>query len=650
MPPPPQQLLGRERLEQALRAADAAGDTEAATHLAAALRAAPAVEQPTDVEAPAADTGIGAAALEGASQGATLGFGDELSAASTITEDRDKPLSEQQFHTPQEAMGAYDERLARERSNLSAARAAHPVATGVGEVAGAVAVPSMGLARGAGVLRNAPNWLRMIGAGAASGATYGAGTAGEGDVSRAEGAMGGGAAGAVLGPAVGALSRPLMNVGLRLGRIGVDKMTATPRRQAEREVARALQTDLADPEALARLQRMQSGTAPPQMTMADVGENTAGLARAAAAKPGPFRTDAQAILTPRQEGQQGRLIARMPTTPNSGTQAFKDTFDEWAESRITSARPLYEQAYAASFDASSPQMKALLGRPAMQDALREAERQIGNEAGIKGGNVQRLDLAKRYLDDNIGEAVRKGRNNEARMLGQTKNELVAEMDRQVPEYAQARQAFAGEAAVRDAGNLGSDLFKPSISHDDARRAVADMTDSESQAFRRGALRSLVETLEKTPESRNAAGKLVESVAMRDKMRLLFSDQAAFERFVQQAGDEAQMTYTRNKVLSGSPTARILEEGKALTSAGEVLADAATGNKLGLFSRFLRTLGVGDISNDTLREMSALLLQQQNPRLIGRIGRMATTPRLGTISPATQAGTSAFVGAEMGQQR
>lgn len=579
--------------------------------------------------------------VQGINQGATGGYADEIGAGITAAVRapfNDRPLG-------RAFSEEYANALRDERGNLKVSQEQNPVTSGVSEVGGALAPVSKVVKIGS-ALKGVPGWLRMIGAGAGQGALYASGTA---DTDKANAALAGGVTGAVLGPAVGVAAKPILNVGMRLGKIGLDKITQTPRTQAERELAKALQTDLADPEAVARLNRMEAGSAPAPMVLADVGENTAGLARGAAAKPGPFRTDAQATLTARQEGQQGRLLARMPTTPNSGTQQFKDSFDDWAASRITSAKPLYDEAYAASFNASSPQMKALLQKPAMRDALREAERQIGNEAGIKGGNVQRLDLAKRVLDDNIGEAQRKGRGNEARMLMQIKTDLLGEMDRQVPQYAAARQAFAGEAAVRDAGSLGSDLFSSGVSHDEARRAVSQMTDSENQAFRRGALRSLVEKLEQTPESRNAAGKLTESIAMRDKLKLLFKDPAEFERFIQTTGDEAQMTYTKNKVLGGSPTARIMEETKALGTAGEVLQDAVTGNKLGLFGRFLRTLGVGEISKDTLQELSDLLLKQQSPQTISRIGKLAGTPPLGSISPRTQLGMAAFTGAEAGQQ-
>lgn len=644
--PPPQ--TAKELLEELRGGEVATVPTGDARELLEQLRSEqrPARKYPflTDEQSRRADE-IGnptAAVSEPFRQGMSLGFGDELAAAGRAA--IVSPFDERTFGE------VYGDTMREQREDLEQARKDHPVIAAGSEMAGAVLPSAKAGNLALSTAKNVPAWLKLMLAGGVEGGIYGAGTGAGGEPEGAEpgSRLASGATSAAVGAALtplGLAAAPVLgflkNTGVRLAR----RLTDTPRRQAERLASNALRTDLADPESVTRLTR--AGTNSP-LVLADVGENTLGLARGAHAKPGPFRTDANRMLVDRQQGQQGRLIQALGIR---GPQQFKDNLDDWASSRITAAKPKYDEAYAASFNASSPQMQALLAKPAMRRALIEAERKIANEGGIKGGNVQRLDFAKRALDDMIGAAQREGKGDEARILGNIKRELVAEVDRQVPAYAQARAIFAGEAAMREAADFGSSLFKRNVPHDEARRLVDDMADSELEAFRRGALRGLIEQLETTPESRNAAQKLIESTAVRDKLRLLFKDEDSFARFAEQAADEAQMTHTRNRVLAGSPTARIQEETRALEGAGEIAFDVATGNKLGAFSGIMRAIGFGDVAPETLEELSKLLLEKQSPQTLARLQRAAQRVPIRPLSAGTRAtiatGTGAMGGALAG---
>lgn len=623
-------------LVMALKNADAAGDTEAAAKLSTAIRAAQSGGGVISTKPAVRINPIGAASQEFAQQ-FTGGYSDELSAG--LAAAVKSPFSERTFDD------IYDEQLGTERANLAAGREQHLPSDIVGGAVGlfnpksaASLLPKLGSKLFPTASRVLPTWLRASGAGAAGGAVYGAG-ASEGDLSdRATDAAVGGATGAVLAPIVSSIAKPVITGSRNMLKLLMDKLTATPKREAERLVSDAVRNDLLTPDDVLRLK------ANPNLVVADLGENVAGLARGAAAKPGPFRTAATKFLRGRQEGQMGRLVESLGI---KGPQEFKDGFDDWAASRIKSAGPKYDEAYAASFDASSPQMQALLKKPAMQAALEEAERKIANETGVKGGNVQRLDFAKRSLDDMRGTALRAGKDDEARIILNIKRELTSEMDRQVPAYREARSIFAGEAAVREAADSGANLFSRSASHDEARRAVADMTPSEFEAFRRGAFRGLVDLLENTPENRNAAQKLIESSAVRDKVRLMFQNQDDFVKFVKSAVDESRMSYTKNFVTGGSPTARIQEESRAITEAGQIITDAATGNHMGLFGRFLRTMGFGEPSQETLNELGKLLFTNPSPQMLNSIGRASRTPLPGPITPGTQVRVGGATGAAIG---
>lgn len=636
-----------EQLVAALEKADEAGDDQAAQAIAAEIkrrRSAPSEPEagPETSEPPTRDRsgrkiGTPAAIVHGLTQGATLGFADELAAGGAGLVAALNPRDDKGFRE------GYRERLTEERENLAGAREAAPWIFRGTEIAGAVAptARAANAVRGLSALRNVPNWVKVSMLGGAEGAAFGAGTAegdtaGESAENRAKAAATGGLVGAVAAPVVATAAKPVMS-GLRnVGRIVGQKLTSTPRREAERLVSGALRNDAADITSIGRVVKN------PNMLLADIGENTSGLARAAAAKPGPFRTAARETLMNRQTGQQGRLLS----AARAGGREFKDNFDDWLKARITSAKPKYDEAYATPLDMSSPKMQALLKRPAMQSALRVANTKLQNEGGQRT-HVAVLDAAKRALDDKIGVAVRQGKGDDVRILQGIKRQLVSEMDRQVPAYGEARAIFSGESAVKDAAEHGLNLFKRSESHDVMRRLVEDMPEGELQAFRRGAIRGLIDMLETTPENRNAAQKLIESTAVRDKLRLLFKDDKAVEDFMQQAIDESQMSFTKNFILGGSPTARIQEDVKAMSSVGEFIRDAVTGNHAGVFARLLRGIGYGDVSDETLEELSKLLLSRQSPATIRRIGQQAILPPPSSISPTTQAITGGAAGAVAG---
>lgn len=129
------------------------------------------------------------AALIGARQGVTLGFGDEINAGVRAAGDwlGGKPLGE-----------AYDERLAHERALLDQVRREDGGAMLAGEVGGAMLIPGGAMKAGASLPAQA---LRGGVVGAGTGAAYGFGDAEGGFTNRAEGAAVGGGIGALAGAA-----------------------------------------------------------------------------------------------------------------------------------------------------------------------------------------------------------------------------------------------------------------------------------------------------------------------------------------------------------------------------------------------------------------------------------------------------------------
>jgi hypothetical protein len=159
--------------------------------------------------------------LEGAKQGLTFGFADELQGGfgallDTITGlgDEQAAILGEEYDSGENYRGLRD----AAREDVEAAQAANPKSFLAGELAGALLVPggaagggAKGLAKAAtkGVRGPSPSTLlRATGRGAAEGALYGAGTAEEmEDVAR--GAVGGGLAGGGASAALGGLGKTM---------------------------------------------------------------------------------------------------------------------------------------------------------------------------------------------------------------------------------------------------------------------------------------------------------------------------------------------------------------------------------------------------------------------------------------------------------
>jgi hypothetical protein len=136
------------------------------------------------------------AALIGARQGVTLGFGDEINAG--VRAAGDWVGGKLGMSEPTSIGDAYDTRLKHERDLLRQTRSENPASTTVGEIAGGVMLPAGGAASGA-------NLMAQVGrgaiAGAAGGAAYGFGEGEGGLANRARGAAVGGAVGGAVGAA-----------------------------------------------------------------------------------------------------------------------------------------------------------------------------------------------------------------------------------------------------------------------------------------------------------------------------------------------------------------------------------------------------------------------------------------------------------------
>lgn len=610
------------------------------------------------------DRGVLDATARGAAQGLTANFGDEIRGLVEASgANPDDPASVyklisgalQYFGGDAEAKKRYDEATARERGLNTEAETQHPVASTVGGIGGAMALPL-------GVAAQGATLPARMGIGAATGAAIGgASGAGEGTTpldrtSRAitgvgvGGALGGVAPAAIEGIVRGgrAIATPIANAvrGVR----DVDS-------EAARRVVGALQRDQGiDPGAVGRLTpnefaaSVQSGG--PANIMDLGGETTRALARSAANTSPEGRAVLNRGINDRFEGQTARVTGWLRNSfhfPDADAQ--REAIQQTAR---TVNRARYAQAYREG-DRSiiSPELERLLGSPAVVQAMRRAS-VSGRDRSITQGygafnpgvtiendivrfnrgptgapsypNLAFWDATKRELDDAANAAARAGRNGEAGVLADLARTLRGELDAQVPAYGQARAGAAHFFGAQDALEAGQNFVARNMRSPDARRALAQMSPTERQLFQDGFVSRYIETLNQAGDRRSILNKIAESPAAREKLNIALGRERAEEL---EAGlrVEGIMDLARNAVQGNSTTARQLAE---LGLAGGTYTVGTGGNVLSpspsaLFNAALvygAARGKGVI-NERLSRRVAEMLASNDPQILLRGIRTVT---------------------------
>lgn len=490
-----------------------------------------------------------------------------------------------------------------------AARDAELLDTGAGvagNVAGAIAatlIPGGAAARvaqGANLTRtavatraltNPATYRAAAAAGAAQGALQPVGTGDSRAVNTAVGAAGGTGARALVG-------------GVSAGARAVSRAFEAPQRTAGRLVTEALErANISPSEAVRRLAELG-----PEARLVDLDESLAGLARATTSRPGQAaaRSTARDFLEERAAGQRNRFIE---TTGLGDVTEFKQAMRQFMTQRHSEASALYREAYDAPLDLTTPGFTTLLERPTMKAVLRAAERNLLDE-GSDLGHVRVMDAAARSLSDKVGAALRAGAKDKARRFSSMRNALLAEVDRQVPAFAQARGIYAGEAQMRDAAQLGRNLFTRRLDLDDAERMIEAMGDGERASFQRGVLRGLVDKLDAVATGKDATGQLVDSPRDREILRLAFPDKAALDRLL--AGAERESTFARTRAVVKGPAAASLDGDTQLLEGAGLVGALARGDHLGVATRLMKRLGIGEVKPKTLGAVSRLLFSRVVP--------------------------------------
>jgi len=465
-------------------------------------------------------------------------------------------------------------------------------------------------ATGAGVVLNPLNVMggELISAAPSVGgrflraATVGGLTGGVAGAGMTEGTAGDKAVGGAVGAGVGLLTAPAGQAGAELLGLGGKVATETgraiintvrnnavakanPSEQADRLLARAFLDD-----DLMRDLPMRAESPMPGQGLVNLGgENVTGLARQSTVAQGPGRTIARNFFDEQRAGQSDRAADAAKGLTDKGYYGTIETLDK---TREATAAPLYNLAREkGAAGVWNDQLANLIKRPSLAQAWQKAQA-IAADRGIElpqvfitdaAGKITGIrqvptievwDFVKRGLDDVIGShrnaTTGKIETDLGRGVVGLKQDLLAELDSIVPEYAQARAAWSGPTHSIEMLDLGRDLWRAKGDPGDAIRKFQALSDVDKTYVRIGVARDIIRDAGNVSDTGSIYQKLFNNPNKRALLQSVFPSKASFESFSKAMEAERRMFNTANTVMGGSPTARIEADKAALSDAENTL--------------------------------------------------------------------------------
>ncbi len=373
---------------------------------------------------------------------------------------------------------------------------------------------------------------------------------------------------AALGAGVGAVA-PFAGAALGKGVDAAVDLTARARQSfanpAEKKILQAFERDeLKDPAAVSRAlaERGETGL------IADVGPNTQALTETLAQSPGQAKKIVATAIDERAAGSRNRIDDVI-------TQAFGPRQDvatvtrETIAERKAAADPLYE-AFRSTQVFPSPEIKALT--PVLEkDGLFATARHL---MGLEGKPVDKnffttgerknfptteaYDYVKQAIDGKIGEAIRGGNNNVARIYGGLKTKLINAIDKHPDQkvagvWKEAREAYADPTRVMNAREEGQGVWSRAMRSDELKFQLGDYSAKERAAFKEGARDGLARMMDLSVNGDNATRRMLMAPENIAKMRMITDDSGA-TKILKALENETKTVDMSRTVLQNSRTA------------------------------------------------------------------------------------------------
>lgn len=594
----------------------------------------------------------------GIASGLTGNFMDEIEAAAFtpiemgIQAYQGKPLSISE---------AYNTGLERARAKFNQAAQEHPWANTAGQVVGAL---GLGASVGGSALkpgltlagRTAPTimgqGLAGLGEGAAYGTLYGAG-AGEGAADRLGKAVTGGLTGAAVGGALGAGTTALAQGGSAL----YSRIRGKGASRAERMLAADVGADVGD-----RIEGRMYDLGP-QARAYDLGPNTQSRAGGLASTPGKAQTLLRQDVGTRKAGAGARL--ETATTRALGKPAdMLDMAEDIIKRRSEKAGPIYRKAFEqGNRSITSQKLEQLAGSPSMAKAMARAvpkwkDRAITEGYGAanppvtltedgrvvfnrtKAGDMVYPDLrfwdaTKRSFDDMIGEAQRSGQRDQVALLTSIKKEMVAELDKAVPNYKVARQVYEGESAIKNAMEDGAAVFTNKMTPGQLKRAMEGMTPAEKEAFTTAARTQVADVMGFARNDALKARQIFDKGYNKEKLAMLVGKQKADE-LLGNIDSEKVFDTSLDVITRNSETARRQavqrelggREGQTMLESIDVTAPGKAVQKV--WDKIMGNFRQGGLDKSNT-ELARLLMEKDSREITKVLNKVRKAVELGEVS-------------------
>lgn len=523
---------------------------------------------------------------------------------------------------------AYQKERDAVRADMATINQKYPSAAVAGKLAGA-AIPALAtapFATGKGLLDTG---LRAMGIGSAEGALQGAGNADGRDL-LAETLKGGlvGAGAGLAAPVVVGLSK----MGINAFKEGIPSLLGKAvTSKANRALFRAMDRSGKTAQELDAMIAAAKSAGQPEFALVDAlglpGQRLAnGLTRAGGA-PGD---EVAAYLASRQAGQAERVGSFVEDAFGVGGTTAAKTKEGLVKARADAANAAYDAARSGAnpvdvrgalgvIDARTGGMKGSgVTGDGIDAKLMGYRSRLAAQPGPDGvmrelSDFDRVLGLKQAVQDDIGAAVRAGRNNEARELGKLVTELDKALEGASAGYRAANDGFRQASKVIDAVDQGAMMAARGRAADNVPKFGA-MAAAERDAARVGYGDDLLKKLEAlaAPTSNRAKPllspkRVAEANAMATDPKL-YADRLAREN---------TMWETQNRALGGSQTANNLADQEAMTGLAGGALDALRsagnlnfGDTVAKIVAALKPLAKGQ--NEPTRALIAQALLSGNP--------------------------------------
>jgi hypothetical protein len=585
----------------------------------------------TPVEQNLRDPGALPALAMGATQGLTFGFGDEiaggLSAAASGVSDA---LSGQFSGMADRAGQNYaDGRDVNRQANANADFARPKTYMG-GQIAGGIAASATGLT---GATRLATSLAGKAGLGAATGALegglYGFGSGEDGLANRAKNAGQYAAIGAAAGAGAPVAMAGLRVAGQAIANPVMSALNIGSENQASRMIERLIKRSGQSPDELQAAIQAASREGQPEYMLADALGTTgqrglSGIAR----QPGDARQEIADMLMARQGSQGNRLsgfvadglgasdtaAARKATLTAARTDAANTAYDA---ARVGAAPVDVRGAVGAIDERVAPMRGSGVALDGIDKRLEGFRNRLAARdpsqpnLSVELSDFDRVLGVKQDLGDAIGEAVRSGRNNEARELMKLQTQIDSALEASSPAYRQANDGFASASREIDAVDLGSAATSGRQRSDDIARQFSAMPPGQKSAFSAGYADPIIAKIDASAPGVNKARPLLNDKTQAD-FGLMARDPALLQR---QIGREQTMFETGAQALGGSKTADNLADIADVNQGSRsAIMNLITG-KPGAAMQHLadKLLSAATGQSPKTRELIAKMLLSQDPK-------------------------------------